>query len=321
MASFWLQAQVHGVSLPWFRLVNVLLHAACALSLLALMRRCGLGEPGAWLASLVFLVHPLVTEPVMWLTGRHDTVASLLALLGLLAFPAPGAKRRGPRLLLASLCSAGAFASKEPYVVVPALVVALSLLERPRGQSLPRLAASWLAPVGGVLAVLVVRRALGIPSGSEQLYAPPLVHLQNYANIVRHYALLSVSLEAAPTIASVRPLAGPTAAAWLGGFAAVLLALWKGRASAPARVALLGVGWFLVALTPHVLSLPILGLWGNRYGYFPLMGLGLALGAGLSASEARARGVVRSGVRVVVAAVARGPTPWRASAACWRCSA
>jgi tetratricopeptide (TPR) repeat protein len=43
--------------------------------------------------------------------------------------------------------------------------------------------------------------------------------------------------------------------------------------------------WFLISLSPHVLSLPLLGLWGNRYGYFPLLGLLTVLAAGVSALE------------------------------------
>jgi tetratricopeptide (TPR) repeat protein len=304
MLTFWLQAQLHGLSLPWLRLVNVLLHAACTLSLLAVMRRCQLPRPSTWLACLIFLLHPLVTEPVMWLTGRHDTLAALLTLLALLAFPEPLAPRRGLRLLGCSLCCAGAFASKEPYVVAPVLVAAFSLLERGPDESWRRLLASWLGPFAGVLAVLLLRRALGIPSGSDQLGASLAAHLLSYAGIVQHYALLALSLDQAATIASVRPISSLTAALWLCGPAVALLLLWRVRPAREARVALLGLVWFLLALAPHVVSLPILGIWGNRYGYFPLMGLTLVLAAGLSLNESVRSGLVRGGVRIVVAASA-----------------
>jgi tetratricopeptide (TPR) repeat protein len=304
MLTFWLQAKLHGLSLPWLRLVNVLLHAACTLSLLAVMRRCQLPQPSTWLACLIFLLHPLVTEPVMWLTGRHDTLAALLTLLALLAFPKPFAPRRGLRLLASSLCCAGAFASKEPYVVAPVLVAAFSLLERAPDESWWRLLASWLGPFAGVLAVLLLRRALGIPSGSDQLGASLTAHLLSYAGIVQHYALLSLSLDQAATIATARPISSLSAALWLSGSGVALFLLWRARARREARVALLGVAWFLLALLPHVLSLPILGIWGNRYGYFPLMGLTLVLAAGLSLNESVRSGVVRGGVRLVVVASA-----------------
>lgn len=304
MLSFWVQAQLHGLALPWLRLCNVALHAACALALLSLLRRCQVTQAGALLASLVFLLHPLVTEPVMWLTGRHDTLAALLSLLSLLAFPQPRAGRLRLRLFLSSLCCAGAFASKEPYVVAPVLVAALSLVERPPGEPVRRLAWSWVGPLCGVLGVLLVRRALGIPSGSERLGASPLDHLLSYANIVQHYATLALTIDQGPTIASVRPISGVVAGLWLGGCALGLLSLWRARGSALGRAALFGACWFLVALLPHLLSLPILGLWGNRYGYFPLMGLSLMLGAGLSGLERQGSALVRQTARVAVAGCA-----------------
>jgi tetratricopeptide (TPR) repeat protein len=304
MLSFWLQAQLHGISLAWFRLVNVLLHAGCALAVLSLMLRLQLARPAALLASLIFLLHPLVTEPVMWLTGRHDTVAALLALGALLAFPAPGAGRRPVRLLLSSLGCAGAFVSKEPYVVAPLLVMALSLVERTPGERLARLAVSWLGPFLAVVAVVVARRSLGISTGSEQLGAAPLEHLRNYANLVQHYATLSVTLDQGPTIASVRPISAAAAVLWLLGCVLASFGLWRARESVLGRVALFGLGWFLLTLLPHVLSLPILGLWGNRYGYFPLVGYCLLLGAALGLCESQNGQLVRPTARFAAVAAA-----------------
>ncbi|HEX2875325.1 MAG TPA: hypothetical protein VHP33_28935 [Polyangiaceae bacterium] len=287
MASLWLGARIHGVSLAWFRFGNVMLHVTCALLLVALVRRVGLPRLSALLTGSMFLAHPLVTEPVMWLTGRHDTLAALFGLLALLAYPMPEATRRALRLVLCGLASAAAFASKEPYVVVPALVVGLSLLEGSRGQVGWRLALSWLAPLSGVAAIFALRRLLGIPSGSDQLGAPPSEHLLNYAAIVRHYATLALTFAQAPTISSFKPISGALAGAWLAGSAVGCLALARVRDSHAGKAALFGIAWFFLALAPHVLSLPILGVWGNRYGYFPLMGLALALAAGLAAIEAR----------------------------------
>jgi tetratricopeptide (TPR) repeat protein len=66
---------------PWlFHLDNVLLHmAACAL-VFAVAQRLGLSALGCALATLVFGVHPVVVEPVTWVTGRKDLLAAVFVL-------------------------------------------------------------------------------------------------------------------------------------------------------------------------------------------------------------------------------------------------
>jgi hypothetical protein len=284
MLTFWLEAHTHGLQMVALRLVNVGLHLACALAFAALLRRRDLSELPTLIATTLFLAHPLVTEPVMWLTGRHDTLAALFALSALLCFPKPASTRPWLRAALSGVCCAAAFASKEPYVVAPALVALLSLLERQRSGVVARLAALWLPPVAGVLAVVLLRRALHIPTGSAQLSAPLLEHLQHFSTIVLHYGTLSVTFDQGPTISSYGVVGwGAIAVFWPLAIATLAL-LWRRRA----YDALFGAGWFLLGLLPQLLSLPVIGLWGNRYGYFPLLGLAWMLG--VAASEIERRG-------------------------------
>ncbi len=318
MLSLWLQAHLHGVELVPMRFANVLLHGGCALTFWALLRRLGLSLTLASVAAALFLLHPLVTEPVMWLTGRHDTLAVLFSLLALLAFPKPESPRQLARSALAGLACAAAFASKEPYVVLPALLALLSLIERRRPQW-SRLALLWLAPLLGVLAIFGLRRWLGISTDSEQLRAPPFELLRAYASIAWHYGALSLTLQQGPTIATYHPLAPLEAGVvWLvllGAFGA----LWRTVERRAGRVALLGLGWFALSLAPHVLSLPLLGLWGNRYGYFPLLGVCVALAAAGDALEAQASAIARGAIPVLLGAeAALGLLQTRSAAQLWR---
>jgi tetratricopeptide (TPR) repeat protein len=297
MLTFWLEAHTHGLQMVALRLVNVALHLGCALAFCALLLRRGLAVLAALVATTLFLSHPLATEPVMWLTGRHDTLAALATLLALLCFPKPGDQRPWLRAGASGLCCAAAFASKEPYVVAPALVAGLSLVERPRGASLARLAALWLPPLAGVLAIVLLRRALHIPTGSAQLAAPLLVHLQNLTSIALHYGRLAVTFDQGPTISSYHLAGGGAVAAfWLLALALAAL-LWRRRAAD----LLFGAGWFLLCLLPHLLSLPVLGLWGNRYGYFPLLGGLWMLGVLVDRLLSRGPLLARQGLPLVAA--------------------
>ena len=323
MLTFWLEAHVHGLQLGTLRLVNVLLHGGCALLFFGLLERLRVGVTAAFLATTLFLLHPLVTEPVMWLTGRHDTVATLATLAALLVFPRPAAPNSTWQACASGALCAAAFASKEPYVVAPALVALLSLVERAPETRLARLAPLWLPPFLGTLSVVALRVLLHIPTSSQQLAAPLLELAQSYASIVWHYLVLGLTLDQGATIAMYRPLSGHAALlVWLGllGSLAALLAVVRARpGSVHARTAAFGYVWFLGALSPHVLSLPLLGLWGNRYGYFPLLGLLLVLAAGVAALQKQPLVLARRVLPILLAACAAlALVQTRAAAALWQ---
>ena len=65
--SWWLDCQLWGLSPAVMHVENVLLHAANALLFGLLLRRLLL--PGAWIAAVIFLVHPVHAESVAWLQG------------------------------------------------------------------------------------------------------------------------------------------------------------------------------------------------------------------------------------------------------------
>ena len=76
--SWWLDYQIWGLSEVAFHVENVLLHAANALLFGLLLGRLGL--PGARLAALVFLLHPVHVESVAWIVERKNTLSMLFYL-------------------------------------------------------------------------------------------------------------------------------------------------------------------------------------------------------------------------------------------------
>jgi hypothetical protein len=332
MLSVWLQVQASGVNIVALRLGNLAAHVVAVTLLFALLRRLRVARTTAACAATLFAAHPLTTEPVLWITGRHDTLGVVFALGSMLAFPRPEDRMRTVRASVSGALAACSFLSKEPYVAAPLIVGALAVFEsgplsEATGSARVRLVERFRAfLVGaapgtlGVACAVLLRAHLGISTHSDRLAASPLEHARHFAGLLAHYGSLGATFAQGPTISSYEPLDAAAASATLLGFAVFVVAAAGLRPRNVERpMVLLGMFWFAVACAPHILSLPTIGLWGNRYGYFPLMGLVVA-GCGLVEAmlDLNSRRTAGAALAVVGLVVGYEVLATRAAAQLWR---
>jgi tetratricopeptide (TPR) repeat protein len=81
--AFWVETQL-GSGVRGHHEINILLHAASALMLWRILRR--LDIPGAYLASVIFALHPVMVESVAWITERKNTLSLFFYLCSLWAY-------------------------------------------------------------------------------------------------------------------------------------------------------------------------------------------------------------------------------------------
>jgi protein O-mannosyl-transferase len=81
--SFNLEHGLFGFNAFFFHLDNLILHILVCLVIYGLIRRMGFDEKIAFLAALLFGVHPMHVESVAWVTARKDVLYSLFFVLAI----------------------------------------------------------------------------------------------------------------------------------------------------------------------------------------------------------------------------------------------
>ena len=149
---------------PGYRLVNLLLHAVNGLLVFFLARGLLQSPSAGWAASVLCLVHPAHTEPVVGLIGRSELLAAAFFLLAWILF-------RQKRILLCSIAFFFSLLSKENAIAFPLVIVLETWISE---GSLKRTLVQWkrFAPVAVSATVyLALRRwALGsivVPAAAQ----------------------------------------------------------------------------------------------------------------------------------------------------------
>lgn len=311
--TFVIDRRLYGEQPGAYHVLNLALHLGSGLLLYTMLSafadRTVPGSPThdgrpalAFWTALLFLIHPIGTETVTYISGR---ATGLMAFFYLAAFyffvrstePQPRPTGFLPRYLASLLCFVLSLFSKESAVTFPgALLLWEGLLRRRKGPRVHHVFARFHLPFWGVL-FLFLWLALAHPGYSFLLgyslklrpiqdnlltqlnavtYAVSLFFLPNRLNF-DHDLPLSHSILQWPTPLSAALVSAMIATAFLSVRKAPYLAF--------------GLLWFYLHLTPTNSALPRYDLLSERNLYLPAIGLFLAI---VSASLALMRAITVS---------------------------
>ncbi|MFM1921692.1 MAG: hypothetical protein RLZZ303_3326 [Candidatus Hydrogenedentota bacterium] len=269
----------------WFHVQSILWHLAAASALLAVLIRLAAPWPVRFAVPLIWVLHPLHTEAVAYISGRADMMSGAFLFAGVyFGLSRANGARRYLAWMAAALCYALGLASKEATLILPA-VLAVALVVRALGEREQGGKSGWLRallpvlPCLGVAAAYVALRVtlLSFAEPAEAGAVTPF--LGRLYETLQSFGLYVAMLFIPTGLHMERTLDGVGLLAALGGMLA--LGLLAGGAAFALRAgawrATLGVALFLLCWLPISGLFPLNAPLAEHWMYVPMAGFWLAL--------------------------------------------
>lgn len=312
--TFALDWRLWGLHPAGYHLTNLLLHLVCVYLTWRLARKLVESDMTAFVAALVFALHPVHTEAVVWISGRFDLLVCVCALASTISYL--NWRAGGPRRGWWGAASVGWFivglGCKETALILPAVLLGTELIIRWGGSTSVAPVSAGLRAFGragtpaplraetpaplllkglvfGALGAAYLAGRFALFDGLGNLPPPygldrstPLIAIKGLAWNLAQYALDFVLFIQVDAIYLAdfwaRHPAAMAAALLLAGAIVVMLTRlgWRRHSF---RV---GVVWVVLFTTPSLLAMP-----GERNVYLSSVGLALMAAAALEAFAQR----------------------------------
>jgi tetratricopeptide (TPR) repeat protein len=319
--SFWINYQLGGENPIPYHLVNLALHIAVVLALWDVLRRL-IAEPAASIATAIFALHPLVTEPVVYVFARGTLLATLFSLYAIRSWirndPMEAAQLGLPDARLR--CAANlwetaiwftiAMLAKEECAAIP---VFLLLLDVSRGARLRFRSLAGLFAIALVFGLRVIWAAAVIPGSQAGAQAPlsPWRYLAAEGPVIlKYFQMLTVPWGFSIDYSSTPSTFSYSIVAWIVLVAALLTAVRWFKKLSPGF-------WFiagLALLAPSSSIFPAADLANDRRMYLPLIAFSACLGLVLQRIDWR---VLTVGACALMAITIHFALLWRSPADLW----
>ncbi len=264
-----------GIEPRGYHLGNVVFHVSAALALFWLLCLLFSDVTPALLASLFFVVHPVHTEAVAYVSGRADPLSALFVFLAYVFFVKYLRTGRAICGLLMAVCYIAALLSKESALIFPflALLYSAAFEKRFSIKKILPLFVIALIYIGGRL---TARGSFLAPDESVatacwQRLPGSFVALAQYGRLL----LLPLGLHMEYGYENFK-LVDPRAVAGIVLFAGGILSMARAKKRDP--LVFFGLGWFFIAWLPVSNLYPLNAYMAEHWLYLPSVGFFVLLG-------------------------------------------
>ncbi|MBW1839869.1 MAG: tetratricopeptide repeat protein [Deltaproteobacteria bacterium] len=291
-----LWGHLEGLNPFGFHFSNLVYHVITVLLVFLVINALTDNIRVAFLAALLFSIHPVHTESVAYISGRRDILSTLFYLLGFYFFIRYRSSSRLSYSALFLLCYLLALGSKEMAVTLPLLCFCYDMVGTLQITGIEKKAGSFKRIFRAIKGVVVKYRYFYLmffiaasyftyykvwiksPSQRHSFYGESiLLHFLTVFKIIVHYLRLmfypvnltaDYSYNGFPIASSLFDPAVLTAILIL---ACILYGLWRLLITSPLMS--LGVLWWFLALLPVCQIFPHHELMAEHYLYLPSVGL------------------------------------------------
>ncbi len=277
--SFAVDWQIWGLNAFGYHLTNVLLHALCTWLVYRLGRRLMNDAPTAAVAALVFAIHPVHNEAVVWMSGRFDLLVCVAGTSSILAYMR-WRDRGNVRWALATVVLyVASLGCKETGIVVPAFWFLLATMWR-RDDRNRSIVGEWMIGVAfGAIGMGYLALRFALFGGLGSLPPPYGVDLSSMSGFVELFRNLGQYL--LDFVLMIQADAVIMTGFWtrhpllmIGGVVvAIAIVAMAARARFSATVFRLGLGWTAIFTAPTLPAMP-----GERNVYLASVGVALLIG-------------------------------------------
>jgi tetratricopeptide (TPR) repeat protein len=117
-SAFWIEHRLWGDSVAGYHIANIALHSLSAFLLILILRR--LAIRGAFVAGLIFALHPVMVESVAWISEQKNALSAVFYLAAALSYLHFDRSRRRVQYVLGFVLFVLALLSKSVTATLPA---------------------------------------------------------------------------------------------------------------------------------------------------------------------------------------------------------
>ncbi len=267
LVDFILESRLFGVKPAGYHFTNLLFHILSVCLLFLFLKKIKIPPADSFLLSLLFALHPVLTQAVAWIPGRNDMLLMIFFLTAFLLLIRYLEKPSPVILALHVLALLAALFTKETAIIIPVIMAIFSLTCLKPGWK------KLLMPIAGWIMAMAIWMLVRSTATLSKDWTTPgsmlMTGLGRIGVIVQYVGKIFI-----PVNLTVFPETGDITMIW--GFVAIagFVALIVYSKSYSKPLTWLGLFWFILFLMPvlivpkslndqvfeHRLYLPMIGI-------------------------------------------------------------